>query len=177
MGQMPAKGSLAVVLTCLAATACSSSSTSSSGSPPVASSSAPTSATIPAAKTVAQPAIYGYYDGHIDTMLSTDVSDKSQATSQHINYAPAMVTASANTYPSLYTVMGPAAPNQPVVFGSEPGETDYSPLWHEIDVRWTSRASPVLLVRDDQIKELATKGELTMDSTSIVLNCPIVKVS
>src|SRR2546428_4137152 len=33
-------------------------------------------------------------------------------------------------------ITGVAAPNQPMVFGTEPGETDYSPLWDETIVRW-----------------------------------------
>ena len=43
-------------------------------------------------------------------------------------------------------------------------------------MRWKSGATPVLLVKDDQIKELTSKGQLTMTATPVVLNCPIVKV-
>ncbi len=63
-----------------------------------------------------------------------------------------------------------------MVFGTEPGETDYSLLWDETIVRWKAGVTPVLLVKEDQIKALAAKGELTIDPTSVVLNCPIVKV-
>jgi len=124
------------------------------------------------------PVTYGYYDGHVDTMLSTDVSNKSQATAEHINYSPAMINRPASTFPALYMIQGTAAPNQPpFVFGSEPGETDYSPIWQEINVQWKAGATPVLLVKDDQIKDLVSKGQLTMTATPVVLNCPIVKVS
>ena len=41
---------------------------------------------------------------------------------------------------------------------------------------WKAGSTPVLLVKDDQIKELASKGELTITATPVVLNCPIVKV-
>ena len=135
------------------------------------------SSTVPTAKTVSQPAVYGYYDGHVDTMLSTDVSDKAQATADHINYSAALAAQPAGKNPALYMVSGPAAANQPVVFGSEPGEDDYSPLWQEITVKWKPGVKPVLLVKDDQINALATKGELTKTATPIVLNCPIVKVT
>ena len=135
------------------------------------------STTIPTATTVEQPVTYGYYDGHVDTMLSTDVSDKAQAASSQINYSAALVTEPAGRNPALYMISGPAAPNQPMVFGSEPGGSDYSPLWQETTVKWKAGVKPVLLVKDDQIKDLATKGELTVDPTPIVLNCPIIKVS
>jgi hypothetical protein len=162
------------------AVACSKSSTpSATQSSPHAAATTPAPATpaIPTATTIQVPVTYGYYDGHVDTMLSTDVSNKSQAAADHINYSAALLNRPANTFPALYTVRGTAAPNQPLVFGSEPGKTDYSPIWQEIDVRWTSGVTPVLLVKDDQIKELVSKGQLTMTATPVVLNCPIVKVS
>jgi hypothetical protein len=132
---------------------------------------------VPTASAVTQPVVYGYYDGHVDTMLSTDVTSKAQAKSQHINYSAELATVAASKFPALYTVSGPAAPNQPVVFSTEPGETDYSPLWDEATVRWKAGVTPVLLVKDDQVKELASQGKLTIEPTDIILNCPIVKVS
>jgi hypothetical protein len=131
---------------------------------------------VPSATTISQPAVYGYYDGHVDTMLSTDVTSKTQAAAQHINFTSALTTNPSSSFPSLYVVTGPAAPNQPVVFGTEPGESDYSPLWDEVTVKWKAGVTPVLLVKDDQIKELAAKGQLTVTPTRVVLNCPIVAV-
>src|SRR5439155_379725 len=158
-----------------AAAACSKSTktpTATSSSPAASASTA----ALPTATTITLPVTYGYYDGHIDTMLSTDVSNKAQATASHINYSAAMLTQPADKYPALYRVSGRAAPNQPQVFGSEPGEDDYSPLWQEITVTWKSGVTPVLLTKDDQVKDLASKGMLTLSPTPIVLNCPIVKV-
>jgi hypothetical protein len=136
-----------------------------------------TSTTVPKATTISQPVTYGYYDGHVDTMLSTDVSSKTAAASSHINYSAAMVTQPAGHFPSLYLVSGPAAAGQPMVFGSEPGKDDYTPLWDEVTVKWKPGVTPVLLTKDDQINELAGKGQLTVDPTLVVLNCPIVKMS
>ena len=73
-------------------------------------------------------------------------------------------------------VRGRAAKGQLTVFGSEPGESDYNPLWEEIWVTWKKGVKPVLLGRDDQIKGLAKKGKLTMKDAHIVLNAPILKV-
>ena len=174
MARFLVKWGVLIVVLAVASAACSKSST-----PPEASSSstAKTSAApVPTAKTVSQPVIYGYYDGHVDAMLSTDVSSKAQAAAQHINFSAALANRPANTFPFLYMVSGHAAPNQPVVFGSEPGKSDYSPVWQEVDVTWKAGSTPVLLVKDDQIKELASKGELTITATPVVLNCPIVKV-
>ena len=62
------------------------------------------------------------------------------------------------------------------VFGSEPGEASYSPLWTEVIVTWKSGRTPALLVRDDQIDSLAKKGMLTMRTTTVINNAPITKV-
>ena len=165
----------------LVAAACSSKSpkASSSGTPSQSVSTSPSESapTIPTATTVTLPVTYGFYDGHVDTMLSTDISNKAQATAQHINYSKAMVTQPAGKFPSLYRVSGTAAPHQIQVFGSQPGEDDYSPLWQIVTVKWKAGVKPVLLVKDDQIKSLASQGKLTMTPTPTVLNCPIVKVS
>jgi hypothetical protein len=73
-------------------------------------------------------------------------------------------------------VRGRAAAGQLTVFGSEPGESDYNPLWEEFWVTWKSGVKPVLLGRDDQIKALAKKRELTLVDAHIVLNAPILTV-
>lgn len=158
--------------------ACSSSSKSSVATNPTTTTSiAAGAAAIPTANTISQPVTYGFYDGHVDWMLSTDVSDKARAAASNINYAPKLLTQPAARFPSLFLVRGPAAAGQSMVFGTEPGEDDYSPLWNEISVQWKAGVTPVLLTKDDQINELAGKGELTVGPTPVVLNCPIVKMS
>lgn len=121
-----------------------------------------------------QPTYQGYYDGHKDAYLVTDVSNKAQATSLHANFsAPLAKVAGA---PAQYFVQGRAATGQLAVFGSEPGEDDYNPLWEEFFVSWKAGAKAVLLVKDDQIKALAKSGKLTLEDAHIVLNAPITKV-
>jgi hypothetical protein len=121
-----------------------------------------------------QPVYKGYYDHHIDTYLITDVSSKSQAKAMHINYSAELKAVKG--IPDQYFVRGRAAKAQLTVFGSEPGKSDYNPLWEEIWVTWKSGTKPVLLGQDDQIKSLAKKGKLTMKDAHIVLNAPILKV-
>ena len=128
---------------------------------------------IGAATMTGQPVYKGYYDKHIDTYLITDVSDKAQAKAMHINYSAELGTVKG--IPDQYFVEGHAAPGQLTVFGSEPGESDYNPLWEEIWVTWKPGVNPVLLGRDDQIKALAKAGKLTMTDGHIVLNAPILK--
>jgi hypothetical protein len=125
-------------------------------------------------KNTARTAYLAYYDGHKDSYFVTDVSSKSQAKSLGINYSAEL--AAVKGAPAQYFVQGRAAAGQLSVFGSEPGESDYNPLWEEFFVTWKPGVKPVLLVKDDQIKGLATKGKLTLRDAHIVLNAPILKV-
>ena len=116
----------------------------------------------------------GYYDGHLDSYLITDVSSKAQATALHANYsAPLGKVLGA---PPQYFVRGKAATGQLTVFGSEPGKTDYNPLWEEFFVTWKPGVKIVLLVKDDQIKALVKAHKLSLSDAHIVLNAPITKV-
>jgi hypothetical protein len=126
------------------------------------------------AKTAARPTFQGYYDGHKDTYLNTDVSSKADAAAMHINYSARL--ASIKGLPEIYLVEGKAAPGQLAVFGSEPGEKNYSPLWSETILTWKAGATPVLLTSDTQINAVEKKGTLTEQDAHVVLNCPIVKV-
>ena len=126
--------------------------------------------------TITRPAFHGYYDGHKDTYLNTDVSNKAQAKAMHINYAPVLKSVPLASAPEIYLVEGKAAAGQLAVFGSEPGEKTYSPVWKETVLTWKSSATPVLITSDTQIDQLEKKGVLTERATAIRLNCPIVRV-
>jgi hypothetical protein len=127
----------------------------------------------PASK-IARPAFHGYYDGHKDTYLNTDVSSKAEAGMMHINYSARI--GSVKGLPEIYLVQGRGAPGQLAVFGSEPGEKDYSPLWSETLLTWKAGATPVLITSDTQIDRVEKTGMLTERDAHVVLNCPIIKV-
>jgi hypothetical protein len=117
----------------------------------------------------------GYYDGHKDTFLVTDVSNKAQASALKANYSAEI--GHVKGAPAQYFIKGKAAKGQLSVFGSEPGEADYNPLWEEMYVTWKPGVTPVLLVKDDQIKSLAKSKKLTLKDAHIVLNAPITHVA
>ena len=115
-----------------------------------------------------------YYDGHKDTYVVTDVSSKAQAHAMHLNYSPTI--GKVKGAPAQYFVQGKAVRGQIAVFGSEPGETSYNPLWEELIVTWKPGVKPVMLVRDDQINGLAKQGKLTVTDAHVVINAPITHV-
>jgi len=122
----------------------------------------------------ARPVFHGYYDGHKDTYLNTDVSSKKDAAAMHINYSAKI--GKVKGLPEIYLVEGRAAPGQLAVFGSEPGEPDYSPLWSETILTWKAGATPVVIKSDTQVDAIEKTGNLTERDAHVVLNCPIIKV-
>jgi hypothetical protein len=126
------------------------------------------------AKLTKEPVYRGYYDHHIDTYLITDVSSKSQATAMHVNYSAELKAIKG--LPEQYFVRGRAAKGQLTIFGSQPGEPDYNPLWKEVWLTWKKGVKPVLIGQDDQIDALEKKGKLTEKDAHIVLNAPILSV-
>src|SRR5262245_55409126 len=118
---------------------------------------------------MSQPSFLGYYDGHKDTYLSTDISSKAEAKMMHINYSAGI--GRVKGLPEIYLVQGRAAPGQLAVFGSEPGEPDYSPLWAETILTWKAGSNPVLITSDNQIDQLEKTSGLTERSSHVVLNC------
>ena len=122
----------------------------------------------------AQPVYKGFYDHHIDTYLITDVSSKSQAKAMHVNYSRELK--GLKGLPEQYFVRGRAAKGQLTIFGSQPGEADYNPLWEEVYVHFKKGVKPVLVGQNDQIDALEKKGKMAEEDMHIVLNAPILKV-
>jgi hypothetical protein len=123
---------------------------------------------------ISRPAFHGYYDGHKDTYLNTDVSSKAEAAAMHINYSASI--GKVKGLPEIYLVQGRSARGQLAIFGSEPGEPTYSPLWSETILTWKAGAKPVLITSDTQIDQIEKTGKLTEREAGVVLNCPIIKV-
>ena len=126
------------------------------------------------AGTSTQTSWQGYYDGHKDTYLSTDISSKAQAKSMHINYSASI--GKVKGLPEIYLVQGRAAAGQLAVFGAQPGDPSYSPLWSETILTWKPGSKPVLITSDNQINKLEKTSGLTERPGNVVLNCPIIKV-
>ena len=126
------------------------------------------------AGTVSEKSFQGYYDGHKDTYLNTDVSSKADAAMMQINYSA--IIGKVKNLPEIYLVEGRAAAGQLAVFGSQPGEPSYSPLWAETILTWKPGSKPVLITSDNQINKLEKTSGLSERPGNVVLNCPIIKV-
>ncbi len=129
---------------------------------------------VAAGTTVKPPTVFRtFYDGHKDGMLATDISTKPQATAKHINYSPILAKLNSKIFPEIYIVRGRAAKGQLMVLGSEPGESDYSPLWRETIVHWKRGVTPTLIKSDTKVDALIAAGKVTERETTVILNCPV----
>src|SRR2546423_8655047 len=110
---------------------------------------------------VARTGFHGYYDGHVDTFLSTDVSSRTEATAMHMNFSPVLAKVPDAAAPDLYLFEGKTAPHQLPVFSSEPGEKNYSPIWDEAIVSFKPGTTPFLLTSDTDIEKAIKAGQLS----------------
>ncbi len=170
----------------VAAAACGSSATSAPAGAPVSHPQAPVSSpggmsmlgahSLPAQASQTLPAFPAFYDAHTDVVVVTDAFPAAAAQAFHANYAPSLSVVHAASQPAWYIIRGLAAPGQIAVLGSEPGESDYSPLWQTVIVRWRPGVTPKVLTSDNMILALAKKGQLTATKTSLVVNSTVVAV-
>jgi len=162
----------------LLAAACSSNNATSTSSP--AANQAPMASigagSLPAQTTVSLPAFPAYYDAHKDIVTVTDAYPKAAATTYHVNYAPSLATVKPASQPLWYFIKGPAAAGQITVLGSEPGESDYSPLWRTVFVTWKSGMTPKVLTSDNMIFDLVKKHELSIKYSNYLVNATVVTV-
>jgi plastocyanin len=121
------------------------------------------------------PVWTGFYDFHRVLYTWTDSSNKAEAMSAHINYAPGLAKALRDAVP-MYIVMNGKFASRGPVFATWPGDAAYIPLWQEVFVTWKKPGQAVFLGRDDQINDLAKKGLLTLKMTKTVVNSSIIKV-
>jgi hypothetical protein len=129
---------------------------------------------LPAQASQTLPAFPAFYDAHKDVVVVTDAYPKAAAATFHANYAPSLSAVQPASQPAWYIVRGAAAPGQIAVLGSEPGESDYSPLWRTVIVRWKPGVTPRVLTSDNMIMDLVKKGELTATKTSLIVNAAVI---
>jgi hypothetical protein len=129
---------------------------------------------LPAQTNQTLPAFPAYYDAHKDVVVVTDAFPKPASVTFHANFAPSLAAVKPASQPLWYIVHGQEAAGQLAVLGSEPGESDYSPLWRTVIVRWKPGISPTLLTSDNMISDLVKKGKLTATDTSMIVNATVV---
>jgi hypothetical protein len=83
--------------------------------------------------------------------------------------------AQGNTVLPLYTVTNGTSGQHNVTRDTiAPGQTAYPPLWGIVKVSWKPGAKRRLLKSFAQISRAQAAGQVTLQTTSLVVNCPLV---
>ena len=78
-----------------------------------------------------------------------------------------------NKLAPLWTVTNAAA-GQHNIIDTVPGRRGYSPLWQINKVTWKDGVTPRLLKSAVAVKAAAAAGDVTVQKTSLVVNCPVI---
>jgi hypothetical protein len=136
---------------------------------------------------VTLPAIAGWYDGKRVYYVTTEITDPTMARNAGVTYAPRLEDAVPEypKPPELRTVLERVykfpGNEQDAVFASAPtppgpesSDPAYSPLWLAYMVRWNDHSRPRALTSEQAIQAAADANEVSVERTSIVINCPII---
>lgn len=132
------------------------------------------------------PLIMGYADGNEVFYITTEASQEQVAnhltelTGFTVTYASTLAntpkTALANIYEFTNGVPGSGPVGfQPNVADSQPGDPQYSPAWSVQHVTWTDESTARELTSEDEILAAQDAGELTIEETGVVVNCPFIQ--
>jgi len=130
------------------------------------------------------PLNLAWFEGHRVEYVTTDISDPVMAQAAGVNFVPRLADAIAgpgrvSLVERVYKFPGK---EQISVFQSAPAPTgaanadkSYSPLWRMVLVRWTQPAAGRELQSEEQILAAAERGEVSLEVTGIVVNCPVTR--
>jgi hypothetical protein len=110
-----------------------------------------------AATPAKQPVAAGFYRGQ---------------TIHYYDFGPIKLAAGNKVAP-IWAVTNGAA-GQHNIIDTVPGQADYSPLWQVNMVTWKSGVTPRLLESADDVKQAEKAGEVSLQQTDIVVNCPVL---
>jgi hypothetical protein len=129
------------------------------------------------------PIVTGWVDGKSVDYTLQEISDP-MVTKLMTNKTqfPLTTVASLAEVPqvaNLYLFMnGISGPNpfgfQRNVIDSVPGEPGYSPLWLHTFVKWVDPSKARELKSDTEIQAAAKAGDVTLEASKLVINCPVI---
>jgi len=131
------------------------------------------------------PLVKGYHDGGDLYFIHTEASDSSVANMLTEMMGPKVIhmprltqtpdTLLADIYVFKNGVEGHGPFGfQPDLFGSVPGDSEYSPLRLIHLVRWNEKAEPRELKTVDALMEAQSNEELAIKKTNIIVNMPVL---
>ena len=144
-------------------------------------------AAAPVSVAVRIPLTNGWYQGRPIQYITTDASDRDAAAMLGANYVPRLAyavpesprepgqpTATDRIYAVTNFEQDNVLPSAPGPVGPANTDRTYSPLWVVHEVTWHAKGTARTLRSEQDVLEAADKGLVSIKSTGIVVNCPIV---
>ena len=132
------------------------------------------------------PLSRAWVDGRIVEYVTTDISDAAMASMMGANHVPRLADA-ARALPGtslLERVYKFPDEEQISIFQSAPSpvgganqDRSYSPLWRVVLVRWADKRYVKELRSEESLLAAGERGELSLQVTDIVINCPVTRDS
>lgn len=91
---------------------------------------------------------------------------------KYFDFGPVKLAPGNKAAPIWVVTNGPAG--QRNIVDTVPGRSDYSPLWQVQMVTWKSGATAHVLRSAAQVRSAAAAGDVTIEKTSTVVNCPVL---
>lgn len=131
------------------------------------------------------PLVKGYYEREEVYFIHTEVSDPqvgamlTEMMGPEVVVVPELAQAPEALRADIYVFengvegQGPFG-YQPDVFGSVPGEDDYSPLVSIQLVTWNEGATPRELRSQAEVQNAADQGDITIEESGTIVNAPVL---
>lgn len=125
-----------------------------------------------------------WVDGHVVEYVTTDASDPAVARAYGANHAPRLALAAEadpgksvleRVYQFPNREQWPVFQSGPTPTGPTSTDRSYSPLWRMVTVHWTQPTKLRELRSEEAILAAEERGEVTLEITRIVVNCPITR--
>jgi hypothetical protein len=131
---------------------------------------------------VTLPRLQAWVDGRRVDYVTTDISDAAMAAQAGVNHVPRLAGAlgmgAASLTERVYKFSDGAQisvfASGPAPVGSARPDPNYSPLWRLVLVRWKPGRPPRELRSEEAVLAAAEVGDVELEVTGIVVNCPIV---
>lgn len=124
-----------------------------------------------------------WVEGRRVEYVTTDISDAAMAAQAGVNHVPrlagALGTGAASLTERVYKFSDATQisvfASGPAAVGAARPDPNYSPLWRLVLVRWKPGKPPHELRSEEAVLDAQASGEVELDVTGIVVNCPITR--
>ena len=125
-----------------------------------------------------------WVDGDKIEYVITDISDAAMARMMGVNYVPRLTDAvqalpGKSVLERVYKFENDEQisifQSSPVPVGYENKDNHYSPIWRVVLVRWIDPKFIKELTSEESLFAAEERGELTLEITNIVVNCPVTR--